>query len=764
MPATDPDDVIAFNSFTTHVTVTDDSGLAAPNTAVAVTATSPVSVYLNDVYHLLSTTVPVNTTTDATGVLTVVQETQSLAAVCFHIVLTETPDVVAEVNPMSKATATLDAVQTGDDLRAVVVTNADGTQQPLVPSSVATADSDAAAKAVVQLMNINAGLPQDGSPQGSGDFAIPTARAGAIPQVWGISFAGGGLTYHEGADAVAHLAPRAFGEAPLGIGSDISVAMGDFFSWLKHCFEDVESFLVQEVEGIYHFVATIAGEVYDVLLDCVAAVAHAVEFIFNKIKVFFEDLIKWLGFLFAWSDIVRTHNVLKNIFTRYLAKCIDGLGDAETQVQNTFIQLQGYVNTWADLPNDIPASLGGTTRSSAMAAATPVPGQDSPQSNWGLHQLKSNATNSTTTAQPNQGVTGDVTATLQPLADALGREKDILELAFHSFKTDVIDKIDQLSFTQLVEQAIAIITDALLQSIENVLIAAINVLAELVEGILEILNATIEIPVLSWLYKKISGNDLSLLDAACLVAAIPVTIGYKLIADAAPFPDNATTTALIDAPDFATIRRICNSTPAPSARPAAAEQIQTSVNDILVLTGGVSSVVGAVSLSVFQPLAKKYRQSKVFPILNGLSYPLYVSPDIMGQIPDLQNPQWWAITNQVIADFMTVKAVVDMGVGLTAQESAADKAWSPVSPFLDFGANFVWFVPTLGAFAYSEADKVDELNVWGGTCFNLNGMMSPVLADDSDPASWGIAVGIATVLNLAYGSMSCSASALTFKS
>ncbi|MEV2268379.1 hypothetical protein [Nonomuraea africana] len=764
LPATDPDDVIVYNSFTTHVAVTDDSGLAAPNTAVAVTATSPVSVYLNDVYHLLSPTVPVNTSTDATGVLTVVQETQSLAAVCFHIVLTDTPDVAADVHPMSKATATLAAVQTGDDLRAVVVTNADGTQQPLVPSSVATADSDAAAQAIVQFMNVNAGLPQDGSRQRSGDSAIHVARADAMPQVWGISFAGGGLTYHEGADAVAHLAPRAVGEAPLGIGSDIAVAMGDFFSWLKHCFEDVEKFVVQEVEGIYHFVATIAGEVYDVLLDCVAAVVHAVEFIFNKIKVFFEDLIKWLGFLFAWSDIVRTHNVLKNIFTRYLAKCIDGLGDAETQVQNTFIQLQGYVNAWAGLPNDIPASLGGTSRSSAMAAATPVPGQDSPQSNWGLHQLKSNAANGTTTAQPNQGVTGDVTATLQPLVDALSREKDILELAFHSFKSNVIDKIDQLSFTQLLEQAIAIITDALLQSIENVLVAAINVLAELVEGCMEILNATIEIPVLSWLYRKVSGNDLSLLDAACLVAAIPVTIGYKLIADAAPFPDNATTTALIDAPDFATIQRICSSTPAPSARPAAAGQGQTSVNDVMVLTGGVSSVVGAVSLSVFQPLAKKYRKSEIFPMINGPAYLLYVTPDVVGQLSEPKNPKWWDITNQVLGDLMTVKAVVDSCVGLTEEGSAADKAWGPVSPWLDFGANIVWQVPTLAAFACSEGDKIDELNVWGGTCFDLNGIMSPVLADDKNPTSWVIAVGIATVLNLAYGSMSCAASALTFKS
>jgi hypothetical protein len=54
LPATDPDDMIVCNSCTTHVIVADDSVLAAPNTEVAVAATSPMSVYLNDVSHLFS--------------------------------------------------------------------------------------------------------------------------------------------------------------------------------------------------------------------------------------------------------------------------------------------------------------------------------------------------------------------------------------------------------------------------------------------------------------------------------------------------------------------------------------------------------------------------------------------------------------------------------------------------------------------------------------------------------------------------------------
>jgi hypothetical protein len=51
----------------------------------------------------------------------------------------------------------------------------------------------------------------------------------------------------------------------------------------------------------------------------------------------------------------------------------------------------------------------------------------------------------------------------------------------------------------------------------------------------------------------------------------------------------------------------------------------------------------------------------------------------LGQIPDLQNAKWWAITNQVICDLMVVKsAAVDTIVALAA---APRNAWENVSPW-----------------------------------------------------------------------------------
>jgi hypothetical protein len=786
LPSTNPNDIAVYNSFTTHIQVTDDNGVGALNTAVAVTATSPVSVYLNDVYYRLSTTVAVNVATDATGVLTVVQETQSLAGVCFQIALSDGSGVKADINPMSKAMTILSKIQSGSDLGSVKVTNADSTQQSLVPTSVSSDDKEAAAKSLVQFVKINAGLPQNGSRQTPAGAA---ANVSTVPQIWGVSFGSGGLEYHEGEDTAQHFGLRtvvarpalAAGASPaLGsIDSDIEVAAGDFFRWARKAYDDVDSFVVQEAEGFYHFFATIGGKVYDALLDCIDAVVHAVEFVFNKIKVFLEDLIKWLGFLFEWGDILRTHGVLKNILNQYLAQCINNMENARARLQNTFTDVEKYIDAWAGIPDNIPPSLSGANlnSSSSTASSNSVPGQNSPQSNWGMHHLKSNAANGSTTAQPNKGIVGDIVAVIQPLVDALEREKEVFQAAFGSFKSDIIDKIHELSFAELIKAVVAIIADALLESIENVLLAAIDVLIALSEGVMDALNATIEIPVISWLYKKFVG-DLSLLDLTCLVSAIPVTVGYKLITNGtAPFPDNATTTALINAPDFASIQKIYNpvqtfaanvadrTTAKVADTTARATSTSTSDNKIVVLAGGIASAEGALALCYFSPLKQKFPKIPLFPVITGLAYPLYVAPDIMGQIPDLQDKKWWAITNEVITDLMVVKSMVDMGVALTAVGSAAQNAWNPVSPWLDFAGNILWQVPTTAALFDSENQNTPGiLSYWGGTCFDCNGVMSPAVAEVEDPISWAIAVGIATFFNLGYGSMSCAASVLTFKS
>ncbi len=777
LPATALGDVVEQDTYTTHVQVTDDSQVPVPNAALSVTATSPVSVYLNDVYHQLSPAAGVQVSADATGVLTVVQETATVAGTCFQVTVTGPQAVTAAVNPMSKAQATLAAVTSGDDLAAVQVTGSDGTSQPLVPATVQPADRDAAASALAQLTMIGGGLPSDGSRQQPTAVRAAAVRAdaGVLP-VWGVSFTGSGFEYHEGAAAAGRFRPRTAG--PEDPGGDIAVAAGDLFRWLGQAATDVAGFVVQEAEGLYHFVVTIAGQAYRVLLDCYDAVVQAVEFVLSKIEVFFEDLVKWLGFIFQWADIVRTHQVLRNIFRQYAAKCVTNVADSRTQVSRSFTDLQDYLASWTGIPADIPPGLTGATADGTTASAAPPAGSGSPQSNFGIQHLKSNAVNGSV-GDYAASLTSDMQAALSALEDAVTRELEVIQAALDSIKTNIIDKYSDLTTGQIIEGFLAILGDALLQSVENVLLAAIDFLAAAGKAFLDILDAPIDIPVISALYTEISGDDLSMLDVICLVIAIPVTIGYKVVANAAPYPDNAMTTALINAPDWDAIRQAFNVTAVspraagtmadshyvvvtPGAPSLGHSESDAQAYKALTLYSGLVALYGAYMESHLAGFAKKYPESVIPPVLAALFYIPYNMPSFIGDIPDIQDENWYVLLNLVLTGVGTGKVIADAG-----QSFKANEGWKKASPWVDLALCVIWMVPTFAPIFYpvpqtKYAGAITSMNVFGGLFFNFSGMLSPSIENAQDPETLAGLLVAAGTCNLIYGILAAIAGGLTF--
>jgi hypothetical protein len=106
------------------------------------------------------------------------------------------------------------------------------------------------------------------------------------------------MTYHTGRDIQRPYLPNA-GAGDLLDG--IAIDAGDLFQWFKDCYDDVESFIVQEAEGFCRFYPKIGDETYDVLCsgfynaivkigdtvykalpNCVSAVVGTIEFVFRN--------------------------------------------------------------------------------------------------------------------------------------------------------------------------------------------------------------------------------------------------------------------------------------------------------------------------------------------------------------------------------------------------------------------------------------------------------------------------------------------------
>jgi hypothetical protein len=732
LPSTGPDDMATYNSFTTHIQITDDNGVGLPNATVTFTATIAVSVYLNNVYHMLSPTVSVNAIADATGVLTIVQETQSLAAACLQVALIDAPEVVANINPMSNALTILNTVQNGDDLGNVQITNADGTQQYLVPGSVSANDKNTAAKALVQFSSIASGLPQNGAAQTSASSVSQAARPSAELPCWGMSFTRSGLQYNGSKDSAQQL--RSYTGGPVrrlgdpavsateSLGTVIEVAAGDLFLWLKQVYDDVEGFVVQEVEGLYHFILKIEDQVYDAVLDCLSAVVHAVEFVFNKIEVFFDDLIKWLGFIFQWGDILRTHGVLKNVLKQCATSAISQIGTLQDDIDNVFKGIENRIDAWAEIP------FSADTMGDYQSISSNAPGFGSPQSNWALYQTKSNVADATTSYSTPDPDLSPIEQIFDDLKNMIGVEIGDLTSAIDKLKTDVIDPIASLTVAEALARIAAILTDVILDTAQNIIVTSLDILKVVVEGILDLLDAPISIPILSSIYHDITGDDLSFLDLVCLVAAIPATIIYKIVAGQAPFSE-ADALALSSAPDYTALQAMLSQEPTQvhSSGHAQTSPVSTSSSAALLSTlttvATFGAMFGAFGVAIVAALKKTTEEVKDPPAalryLAASLYLPYVAPDL---IQAFSSPgEWFTVTNDVITTVAFCKTLADNTDILSKK-----KPWANyISPVAESLINLVWLVPAVGILcAVDRPLTSDWLSLAGNLSFDVGGAIT----------------------------------------
>jgi hypothetical protein len=206
--------------------------------------------------------------------------------------------------------------------------------------------------------------------------ASSTTASIKSPLFWGVSFVNG-ATYHEGEEAVSqYIQTKAVANTvpvhtvSLSLAQQIEIGAGDLFNFLQNAWADVSSFVVQQAAGIYHFLATIGGKIYDVILDSVAVVAGAVEFVLNQIEVAYEKLVAWLGFLFDWDDIKRTHLVLKNVMRQFGNKVVSSVDTLETAVENAFVKLENEINSFTGVTD--PGELIGTRQQAASATPSVI--------------------------------------------------------------------------------------------------------------------------------------------------------------------------------------------------------------------------------------------------------------------------------------------------------------------------------------------------------------------------------------------------------
>lgn len=320
-----------------------------------------------------------------------------------------------------------------------------------------------------------------------------------------------------------------------GIGSAI-IKAGDFFLMLgQKAWSALRSLEIDIVKGVHRMMAKIGGFVYHAWLDCTAAVLHAFEWVFEKIKVGLKDLRDFLGFLFDWGDIVRTHTVLTTFTRQFMYESVKKVDDLKQSILTMADDLDTKVKGLLDMAQD-KTTIGQHTSSERSVAINRE--AEDPQNHWASQHMCSNLHN-TTMEELKETIAdkGILLGLLDQLSAFVENEESTIQDMAKSIQDQIFNKIGDMTPLELVKTCLGIVADLAIKTAKNVVVLVFNIVELILLEVIEYLEKPITIPILSPLYRRIAGAELSILDMTCLVTAIPATLLFKLATKRSPFPD-----------------------------------------------------------------------------------------------------------------------------------------------------------------------------------------------------------------------------------
>lgn len=318
---------------------------------------------------------------------------------------------------------------------------------------------------------------------------------------------------------------------------------GQLLGWF---WDDIVDFATDVYNGATKIVISIAEQVeiaihkvVDTVTNIVHVVVSTVEDALNAVAGFFEQLaigigklIEFLRVLFDWQEILRTHDVLQDLFLAVFDVTTNSLRNTKP-FTDALATIAGAKRP--DVP-DGRANLN-TTANGAKDHA-PSDGQANSVQGKSMMQRATGTPARSTQYGGSEPPKPSVPEMATPL-DVLVKEipalfGDILDLS----PADLVARLESIG-RNLLAGGVAVIGQAAS--------AMMNGLAEVVDWLRRALEARIDIPFISELYKWITGRDLTLLSVACLALAVPVNLAYAFVTllqgNARPFAGDAATLA-----------------------------------------------------------------------------------------------------------------------------------------------------------------------------------------------------------------------------
>ncbi len=563
--------VETYVSYTCDITLFDATGAPLASTPVQLWASEEAKLLINGASYTVGPNLPASVTTNAGAILSVAQPTSGLA---IPTLLVSVPSLMGPgesvaVTPNADVTATLGAL-TGAELLAAN----DVSGNPILAGSNRTqTTADAVASAVSECVNLTVTAlaassaskylhPKRRRP-GVAYFAGDKASLRKIhrPMVpdshWQISFGAGGTQFERlsaaGANALL-VEKRASIQSSAGLFEWIS-DIGDFVMGVVDDIIDVVNVVVTTIaDGICAAITFVLDGVtylFHTVMDTVEQALDLVETVFAQVAIVFEQVFEWLGFLFSWPDILRTHTAISWVVNQALSFLSQGAVALQAKVDAAFGSLQSQVAGWfaqAIAQVGPTQTIGGYNDASEQSDPT---FSDGMANNVVYNGFIDNLSGASSATDIGARLTATLAISFDSIQTILAQFATNTEMsgaftAASAYFTNLGGSPDQV-FQGVLAGLLSVcegLVQAMIAGAQAVVDAIFQLAATLVTSLQTYLGEAWDIPFVSALYAFVTdGATLSLLDLVSLIAAVPVTILCKVLNGAAPFPDDASVTA-----------------------------------------------------------------------------------------------------------------------------------------------------------------------------------------------------------------------------
>ncbi len=350
----------------------------------------------------------------------------------------------------------------------------------------------------------------------------------------------GGITY-----SVGSIENTLEAASTLGI-ADFKARIVHGANGIRHMASTIDKDLKQAIHTIVSDAGDTFSFVVQTLEDAITVVAGILKTLVNDI----EKAIEWLCELFDWKAILANKDMLKS---QVIASFQD-FGNRIDQLTKT--GCADVHSFFSSLKSDLQNALGnatsnlqGSTIQSRQADNNDPKTVFTNNSLGPANHFNSKLKNNVSQAQTSGSVSASLGSSFMSseFANLKATVESALETCEASLKKDLQNILQDLdnfiksfrllvtdpsafvktSFTQILEIFVLDIVETIIDAADAIVETILGIVVLMLEGLLAAATATISIPVVSPLWKAITGDPLSFIDVICLLAAIPYTIIQK---------------------------------------------------------------------------------------------------------------------------------------------------------------------------------------------------------------------------------------------